>query len=224
MTVPSKAHDFAGFGHLLLQGDPEALDLLDGGQLAAGAHLLRQRLQLFLATRELGADDGALEHADRIASDLLENTEQLAQGAEPLIELRLQLADLALVLLELRLEPVGALLLGATLGLGTGQLVRLLLAILDEALLALLVHFALEQAAIPYQTHQVVEIVRLAHLELGCLGAAQRQAAQQQRGNDLAVGFQVAHCADSAPGMGRVMRSTAACWRAIRMPLRIELL
>jgi hypothetical protein len=76
-----KLGDLARLDHFTLELEPEGFHLVDGRQLARGAHFGRELAEPFSTVGELGGDDRAFKQPAGIAGYLLENAKKLAQGA-----------------------------------------------------------------------------------------------------------------------------------------------
>ena len=160
-----EAGDAPGFRHLALQFEPQVFHFLDGGQLAGGAHLGRQLAEPVAAIGELGGDQRAFKEPASVAGHLLQNAEQLTQGAEAPIKLLLQVADADFVLVELGLEPVRAPFLTPPLRLGVVQHLRLARPVVLEALFTLAVLGGLHHPALLDVAQQLVQGAGLIHLQ-----------------------------------------------------------
>src|SRR5690606_34151807 len=100
--------DLAELRRLTRELVPEPLDLADRRQTAARAGLLDELRQKLVAVGKLDARERALEQRARVAGNLLQHAEQLAQRPQTLVELRLDVPDQQLVVLEGRLELLTA--------------------------------------------------------------------------------------------------------------------
>ena len=133
--------------------------------MAGGAHLGRQLAEPVAAVGELGGDQRAFKEPAGVAGHLLQNAEQLTQGAQAPIKLLLQVADADFVLVELGLEPVRAPFLTAPFRLGVVQHLRLARPVVLEALLTLAVLGGLHHPALLHVAQQLVQGARLIHLQ-----------------------------------------------------------
>ena len=82
---PGEAADAAGFRHFPLQFKPECFHLINGGQLAGGAHLRRQFAKPIAPVGKLRRNERAFKQASRVPGDLLQHPKELPQGAKTLI-------------------------------------------------------------------------------------------------------------------------------------------
>src|SRR5690606_13748733 len=103
--------DLAELARLARELEPQPLDLLDRRQAAARAGLRRELRQKLVAVGKLDVRQRVREERARVAGNLLQHAEELAQRTETLVELSLHLDDQELVLLEASLELFAAPLL-----------------------------------------------------------------------------------------------------------------
>ena len=203
-----EARDLAEFSHLALHLVPEALELLDGRQGLG----LRKLVEELVTARNLDADRRVLHHGGQVAGELLDHTFHFAQRTGACITHGFQFLQLLFVDVKGLGQTVATLLLGLLLALGARQQFALLVALAQEARLPRLVALGLFGARLTSLLQQLIQIGCALGIQICCCTAGQNEQCRA----DQVRAFH--YFASLAAATGRISKSGAACFLAIRKP------
>ncbi len=183
------------------------MQVIDGRQ----ATRLRELAGDIATVTILSCDEARIDHTFRVAGDLPDHPEQLAEIADTDAQRFFEVLKVFFVLIERGLQPIAPALLCGQCSLGFVQQRTLTVALLLESPLTLLIDLGVTTAVSPHLVEQLVETgSRLVLCNSGC----REQTCKGQCG----YRFECFHRATSGAETGSRNKSGAACLRAMRKP------